>query len=647
MARKRPRAAPGVHFAPARGAAAASAGILGRLAGGDEQATRRAELLAKLARIEAEKAALAEDAVAEGGVVEVAADGALRAGGNGAAGVGKGKAGTGKARKASGKTSASKAKAKPAKAKPVKVSQRTGASRRTARPRVQSVMLSNLPGENECVRSSEISRCAAVMFCRKLIASMLRAPTGNPFSAPVLELWSEEAVPRYAEIVTHPMDLSTIKRRLESTHYLRQPGCCSGTGRTGDARPTASSSSCEIVATSPLSSTSNPSPSTLSFPALSGALDKTGSSSVLSTGCAGGAGGGDFVDLIRDDVVVTGPPTRRTGFEFDLGSFCADVRLCFNNCLLYCPSAEPLHGTARALLDKFDLDVAECPTPMPVLPERKREKISAKSMSVFAADANLLCDLTATDVTSSAVSAGSERPAKKSRGSAKGGATKRNLSKRNSAKGTSDDVAGSVNSFVDAEEVDVKPVIELPKPVVPEDPRSLKRRLEYLRQCRVRVVSRENGINDVPMTREEKFRLSVRMGHIPDDKVPALVRIIARSSNKPSIAEKDEFEIDLEKYSAVCLRELEAFVDGCVAPSIGGEAVNNGYADIGNEFDSVDEVEAEMAEVSAKLANVKAQRALASSSGGLWDDSSSSDGSSSGGSSGDESSDSDSSDDEE
>jgi Bromodomain extra-terminal - transcription regulation/Bromodomain len=629
MARKRPRGNPGVRFAPARGAPhAASAGILGRLGAAGDRDSRRAQLLAKLQTIEAEKAALAEKAASEaatGVAGRVDATGALaRARGKGLKVKGKSTAAAPGMGKAANVAKAPKA----AKAPGGGDDGAAQASRRTARPRVQSVMLSTMPGECENVRTPGMSRCVSLVFCRRLVSTMLRAPTGRPFSAPVLKLWPPEAVPRYKEIITRPMDLGTIKSRLESVYYLRQPGAANDISGS----LAVSSSANDVVATSPLSSSSHPCPSLSSFPNLSGALNKVVTESVSG----GSGGGGDGPDCSRvvgsgADCAPSTVPTRTSGFVFDLAAFCADVRLCFNNCLLYCPAAEPLHGTARALLDKFDTDVTNCPLPLPILPEAKKEKLRVRALSEFASNAGVSC----MDVTSSALSAGSDggddpRPPKKPR-------RPRSASKSKAQK--------EATTAMECQE-ELAP--ELVQRAEPQNLRALKRRMEYLRQCRVRVVARENGVNDVPMTREEKARLTNRLGSIAIDKVAQLVRIISRATGQTGVADDDEIEIDLDDYNAVTLREIEGFVDSCVPKHIGGEPAKTGKAEIGSEFESVDEIEVEMATVMAELQGVKARRAAVSSSGGLWDDSSSSDGSSSDGSSGSDSSgsESESSDDE-
>jgi len=65
-----------------------------------------------------------------------------------------------------------------------------------------------------------MSKCKRLHFCRKIIQSLLRNTTAAPFKAPVNELWPPEAIPRYFDVITRPMDLRTVKKNLELSVYI-------------------------------------------------------------------------------------------------------------------------------------------------------------------------------------------------------------------------------------------------------------------------------------------------------------------------------------------------------------------------------------------------------------------------------------------
>lgn len=98
------------------------------------------------------------------------------------------------------------------------------ASRRVTRPRTPSVLLSGMPGEAPSLSQLPVgvSKCKRLLFCKKLVNSIIRNASARPFSAPVNELWPPHSIPRYFDVITRPMDLRTVKRQLETNHYFRE-----------------------------------------------------------------------------------------------------------------------------------------------------------------------------------------------------------------------------------------------------------------------------------------------------------------------------------------------------------------------------------------------------------------------------------------
>eukprot|EP00178_Gracilaria_changii_P004623 TRINITY_DN174_c0_g1_i1.p1 TRINITY_DN174_c0_g1~~TRINITY_DN174_c0_g1_i1.p1 ORF type:complete len:646 (+),score=95.96 TRINITY_DN174_c0_g1_i1:531-2468(+) len=95
--------------------------------------------------------------------------------------------------------------------------QPTRQSSRIRRPRASN---DEEPSAKTAPLPTCMSKCKRLQFCKKLINSFLREPSAAPFSAPVRELWHEAAIPRYFDIVKHPMDLRTVKRKLSTTEYI-------------------------------------------------------------------------------------------------------------------------------------------------------------------------------------------------------------------------------------------------------------------------------------------------------------------------------------------------------------------------------------------------------------------------------------------
>lgn len=90
--------------------------------------------------------------------------------------------------------------------------------------RVRRRRTPNLLDEDAANRPSPVpncmNKCRRMQFCKRLINTMLRDPTTAPFSAPVNELWPEQAIPRYFDVIRCPMDLRTVKKNLETTKFL-------------------------------------------------------------------------------------------------------------------------------------------------------------------------------------------------------------------------------------------------------------------------------------------------------------------------------------------------------------------------------------------------------------------------------------------
>eukprot|EP00173_Palmaria_palmata_P001441 Plantae.Rhodophyta-Palmaria_palmata.ctg1804.p1 GENE.Plantae.Rhodophyta-Palmaria_palmata.ctg1804~~Plantae.Rhodophyta-Palmaria_palmata.ctg1804.p1 ORF type:complete len:298 (+),score=59.28 Plantae.Rhodophyta-Palmaria_palmata.ctg1804:125-1018(+) len=275
---------------------------------------------------------------------------------------------------------------------------------------------------------------------------------------------------------------------------------------------------------------------------------------------------------------------------FDLEGFCRDVRLCYENCMLYCPAAEPLHGTAKALLDKFNGDVRPCPRPVLIVP-----LVSKKS-----------------SVDKLVVEKSTKRSPTK----------KRPRAKLTAADGSGESNSSEADSDADCDEdmadketqPSSPPVVESARAVTIRD---LKNRLGYLRLSRRRVLSRTGGVDDLPMTREEKSRLSQRVGEVPADKIPALLKVWRKFMSVEAEIGSDEIEIDLNSLSPTGMREVETFVDAHVPGHVSSSGDKSFGRDVGAEFDSIEQVDAAIRSVEGEIDAGKSR----SSKGGLWDDS--------------------------
>lgn len=98
-------------------------------------------------------------------------------------------------------------------------------TRGSGRVRTPSVLLSSHPGEKtSALRAHPVIKNKKVSYCLRLVKDMLRLKDGFGFSKPIDQLWSVDQLPGYFEMISNPMDLDTVRQRLEEGYYLSSPG---------------------------------------------------------------------------------------------------------------------------------------------------------------------------------------------------------------------------------------------------------------------------------------------------------------------------------------------------------------------------------------------------------------------------------------
>lgn len=97
-------------------------------------------------------------------------------------------------------------------------------ARGSSRVRTPSVLLSSQPGEKAQSAQSGASKNRQVAYCLRIVKDFIRLKDGFAFSKPIESLWSRDQLPGYFEMIKTPIDLGTIRQRLETSFYLRAPG---------------------------------------------------------------------------------------------------------------------------------------------------------------------------------------------------------------------------------------------------------------------------------------------------------------------------------------------------------------------------------------------------------------------------------------
>lgn len=97
-------------------------------------------------------------------------------------------------------------------------------TRGSARVRTPSVLLQSQPGEViPPLKPNPVVKNRQAAYCLKLIKDFLRLKDGFAFSKPITEIWSADQLPGYFDMIKTPMDLDTVRKRLESGHYMDGP----------------------------------------------------------------------------------------------------------------------------------------------------------------------------------------------------------------------------------------------------------------------------------------------------------------------------------------------------------------------------------------------------------------------------------------
>lgn len=101
----------------------------------------------------------------------------------------------------------------------------TSGTRGSGRVRTPSVLLASQPGEKvPALPKNSVAKNRQVAFCLRIVKEMLRLKDGFGFSKPIDQLWSVDQLPGYFEMITNPMDLDTVRKRLETGHYSSTQG---------------------------------------------------------------------------------------------------------------------------------------------------------------------------------------------------------------------------------------------------------------------------------------------------------------------------------------------------------------------------------------------------------------------------------------
>lgn len=341
-----------------------------------------------------------------------------------------------------------------------------------------------------------MSKCKRFQFCKKLISSLLRDTRTGPFSSPVIELWPEEAIPRYFDVITTPMDLRTVKKNLESSVYIS--------------------------------------------PSKKGMLP----------------------------------------YQFESEKFMDDVRLVFRNAMVYNRAGDMLFNCAQDLLEDFEKTMDE---QLPAKPsaEEVAQRLSRKRSTGVKGRKSRAADSAAKD----SVVCLSDTPSANHVAPATAKTPKRKDS----------------SSLARKEESESSELI-------PSTVDEMRERLTYLRDSRTAVLARTpipkgSGyltraalLYDVEISHSQKQRCVGSIERrVPIGKMEALLDMV-KAAGGGYVDNDEEFIFEFDKLDNKAWRNVEAFLEQFVP---GFKTIR--HSTFGREFNSVDEVEEEIATLQESL----------------------------------------------
>ncbi|PXF43123.1 Bromodomain testis-specific protein [Gracilariopsis chorda] len=354
------------------------------------------------------------------------------------------------------------------------------ASRGSARVRTPSVLLSSHPGDGgQTFPKGVASKNRQVVFCLRMVKEILRRKDAFGFSKPIDQLWPIDQLPGYFDIITKPMDLDTVRRKLEAGQYMTTPG--------------------------------------------------------------------------RKDVEEV---------VFDVKAFEADMRLVFENARTYNRVGDFYHESATRLLEKFESRMTHLPSLEQVTPPAIKKSKKRKKAGTAPVESDRRADSKKTKGSTSGAVAGDS--------TSRGGSSKKKVAGQSAGKSRS--VAGSA-----AKKKVVKPVEgrkEGKKHITVED---METRLRALRRQRAvneagspaspapggaSYLAEAKALYHVPMTYDDKVRLSQNVSKLPSDKLSKIVTLATKHANSSmEVNNNEEIELDIDSLDNEILRDMEAYVN--------------------------------------------------------------------------------------
>eukprot|EP00166_Cyanidium_caldarium_P002232 ctg_2233.g582 len=92
----------------------------------------------------------------------------------------------------------------------------------SGRLRTPSQRVHHQPGER-LDGATILRRYPQMRYCLRVLRDLMKMKGARAFLLPVDKLWAPEFIPGYFDVITHPMDLGTVRQKLEAGEYGTDP----------------------------------------------------------------------------------------------------------------------------------------------------------------------------------------------------------------------------------------------------------------------------------------------------------------------------------------------------------------------------------------------------------------------------------------
>lgn len=370
---------------------------------------------------------------------------------------------------------------------------------RSGRVRTPSVLLAKQPGEATATLYGAPGKSGLknnqVSYCLRIVKDMLRLKDAFAFAKPIDKLWPRDQLPGYFEMISHPMDLTTIQANLESGRYMK-------------------------------------------------GSEENAAASALQV--------------------------------FEPTQYARDMRLVFENARTYNRPGDIFYEAATRLSEKFEAKFAKLPSfkdPASASSKKKKKKdgtaVAGGASTSSRKESKRRKSSARTSATEGGVgngggvSAGRDRMSPRSKPK-----SRRQSGGPNGVSGGSG--AGGTRNGDSEISASSKDPSKMTKREMGERLDALKRQLAFL-DARSPSPSPTSGgasylkqaqaLYHVPMSFEEKVKLSENVGQLPGDKLQKLVALISKNtSSTMEVNNEEEIELDIDHMDNKTLRDMEAFV---------------------------------------------------------------------------------------